>query len=400
MKSQLDALMKERGIDAFIVTGSGDHNPAMMYLSGGGHFTADVIKKVGEDPSIYCFPMEREEAARTGLKPVLHNIIKSGMNSLAEEYVRMLHDLGVNSGKISLNGRVEASQFIALLQELKAIAPEYDVVGEKGTPFMMEARATKEEYEIERIRQMGKLTTKVVGRVADLLSSRPVRNSHLIDSDGEPLRISQVKKLINLWLAEEGAENPEGTIFSIGRDAGVPHSSGNPDDILELGKTIIFDIFPCEALGGYFYDFTRTWCLGYADDTVQKLYTDVKNTYDTVVDELKCGGSCKGYQNLTCDLFEAKGHPTIRTNPKTMEGYVHSLGHGLGLDVHEAPWFSVVSPVDNNLEPGAVFTVEPGLYYPDRGMGVRLEDTYCVTPTGKIEILADYPMDLVLPVKK
>ena len=56
--------------------------------------------------------------------------------------------------------------------------------------------------------------------------------------------------------------------------------------------------------------------------------------------------------------------------------------------------------MDNKLEPGSVFTIEPGLYYPDRGMGVRLEDTYRVTPNGEIEILADYPLDLVLPVKK
>ena len=91
----------------------------------------------------------------------------------------------------------------------------------------------------------------------------------LIGRDGEPVTIGQVKGLINLWLAERGAENPEGTIFAIGRDAAVPHSSGNPSDILRLGQTIVFDIYPCEAGGGYFYDFTRTWCLGYAPDDVQ-----------------------------------------------------------------------------------------------------------------------------------
>jgi Xaa-Pro aminopeptidase len=322
------------------------------------------------------------------------------VKDLAQEYLWMLNEAGISTGRVSLYGREESGQVVALVDELKKIAPEFEFIGEFGKSILMEARATKEEYEIDRIRTMGKVTTKVVGRVADLLTSRPVRDSYLLNSSGEPLRVGEVKSLINLWLAEEGAENPEGTIFSIGRDAGVPHSVGNPEDIMELGKTIVFDIFPCEAQGGYFYDFTRTWCLGYADTPTRQLYTDVKNVYDTVINELKCGQSCKDYQNLTCDLFEKQGHPTIRSIPGTQDGYVHSLGHGLGLDVHEQPWFSMNVDMDNKLEPGSVFTIEPGLYYPDRGMGVRLEDTYHVTPAGDIEILADYPMDLVLPVKK
>ncbi len=127
----------------------------------------------------------------------------------------------------------------------------------------------------------------MVGRTAEFLTSHVAKNGRLVKRNGKPLTIGEVKSNINLWLAEAGAENPEGTIFSIGRDAGIPHSSGTLTDELTLGKTIIFDIFPCEQLGGYFYDFTRTWCLGYAPDPAQKLYEDVKKVYDTVVSELK-----------------------------------------------------------------------------------------------------------------
>ena len=316
MKNQLDTLMKNREIDAFIVIGQGDHNPAMMYLSGGGHFTADVVKKAGKEPSIYCLPMEREEAARTGLRTVLHKSLKAGTKDVAEEIRWMLNESGLSSGRVSFYGRVESGGFLSIINELKILAPEFEIYGEDEDSILLEARATKEEYEIERIRTMGKVTTKVVGRVADLLTSRPVKGQYLLNHSGDPLRVGEVKKLINLWLAEEGAENPEGTIFAIGRDAAIPHSSGNPDDILELGKTIVFDIFPCEGLGGYFYDFTRTWCLGFADAPTLQLYTDVKNVYDTVVNALKCGQSCKDYQNLTCDLFEKQGHPTIRSIPR------------------------------------------------------------------------------------
>ncbi len=78
---------------------------------------------------------------------------------------------------------------------------------------------------------------------------------------------------------------------------------------------------------------------------------------------------------------------------------MHSLGHGLGLDVHEAPWFGASATDEDRLEPGVVVTIEPGLYYPERSLGCRLEDTVWVTPEGRFEVLADYPHDLVLPVR-
>jgi len=84
------------------------------------------------------------------------------------------------------------------------------------------------------------------------LTSRDVRNEVLLKEDGTPLTIGDVKEKINLWLAERRAVPTEGYIFSIGRDAGVPHSQGNPSDLLRLGQTIVFDIYPQEQGGGYF----------------------------------------------------------------------------------------------------------------------------------------------------
>ena len=154
------------------------------------------------------------------------------------------------------------------------------------------------------------------------------------------------------------------------------------------------------GLAGYFYDFTRTWCLGYAPDEAQALYEDVREVYQKITAELTVESLCAPYQERTCELFEAKGHPTVKSNPSTKEGYVHSLGHGLGLDVHEAPWFGTTATKDDRLNPGVVITIEPGLYYPERGMGCRLEDTVYVTSHGEFEVLAEFPHDLVLPVSK
>ncbi len=116
----------------------------------------------------------------------------------------------------------------------------------------------------------------------------------LVHKDGTPLTIGQVKSRIDLWVAEYGAENPEGTIFAMGHDAGVPHSTGNASDPLRFGQTIVFDFYPCEAQGGYYYDITRTWCLGYATDEALALYEDVLFVYHQVRSQLRLNARLPG----------------------------------------------------------------------------------------------------------
>lgn len=411
MKSDLDAIMQAKEVDAILVVGPAQQNPAMVYMTGGGHITtADLIKKRGQPAILFHGPMERDEAARSGLEartyeryPYRQLLDEAGGDPLvavALRYSRIFTDLGITEGKVALYGKVDMSSAYPVFREFEKRMPGITLVGDVRGEVLGGAMITKDEVEIDRMRQMGILTTTVVGKTADYLSSRQVRDETLLREDGEPLTIGHVKGLINLWLAELNAENPEGTIFGIGRDAGVPHSSGNSEDFIRLGQTIVYDIFPCEAGGGYHYDFTRTWCMGYASDEAQQLYEEVRSVYQTLIGELKVGEQFSSYQKRTCDLFEAMGHPTVQSKPETEEGYVHSIGHGLGLKVHERPFSSVTSLAEDILVPGAVFTIEPGLYYPSRGMGVRLEDTVAVHADGRFEILAPYPMDLVLPVKK
>lgn len=410
MKTDLDTLLKENQIDAILVIGAADHNPAMVYLTGGGHLTAaNVLKKPGHPAVLFHGPMERGEAKKTGLKTVSFSrysfpelLKESGgdpIKATALRYRKMLEDLHLTRGKIVLSGIADFGSSWMVFKELEKLLPDVEFTGERTGQLLASAMCTKDETEIERIRAMGKVTTGVVSRVQDWLTSLPAREEVLIDTDDQPLTIGRVKSKIDLWLAEAGAENPEGTIFAIGHDAGEPHSMGNPADMLRLGQTIVFDIYPCEARGGYFYDFTRTWCLGYATDEALQLYEQVLSVYNQIYDELAVGRPCEDYQHRTCELFEKMGHPTLDSDPVTEVGYVHSLGHGVGLQVHEAPWFSATARTQDKLIPGEVFTLEPGLYYPDRGLGVRIEDTLRVTPDGKFEILAEYPKELVLPVK-
>lgn len=409
MKKDLDSLMQANNIDAILATGSGTHNPSIYYFTCGGHLTrVDLIKKRGEEPLLFYQSMERDEAAHTGLitkslddyhyselfKQTGGNAIKARVLV----YKNMLTNQGITSGKLVICGKVDAGWSYTVFDALQTAMPDLTIIGEEGNPLLSQAMVTKDEKEIASIRGIGKSTVEVVSRVAEFLTSHQVEAETLVKSDGRPLTVGDVKQKINLWLAELDAENPEATIFSIGRDAGVPHSAGNPADPLQLGKTIVFDIYPCEAGGGYFYDLTRTWCLGYASDSVQQLYSDVRSVFDLVRREIKSGTHCPVYQQLACELFESQGHPTVRSAPQTLEGYVHSLGHGVGLNIHEPPWFGDTATPSDLLTPGVVFTVEPGLYYPERGMGIRLEDTVWVRPDGQIEQLAEYPYDLVLPM--
>ena len=126
----------------------------------------------------------------------------------------------------------------------------------------------------------------------------------------------------------------------------------------------------------------------------------MKSVYQQVTSELEIDVNAAHFQELTCDLFEAMGHKTIRQDPTAESGYVHSVGHGLGLHIHEKPWFSQKDDPTNILAPGSVFTIEPGLYYPEKGLGVRLEDSYYVTSAGTFEKFIDYPMELCLPMKR
>lgn len=411
MKSDIHALMEQHGLDALLISGAGQHNPSMVYLTGGGHLTsAELIIKRGEEPLLFCNPMERDEAAKSGLairdlgQYSYQDLLKEAQGdhtlAMALRYQKILSAAGVSGGRLAIEGKREIGLAFAIFSRLAELMPEITIVGEVNNSVLSNARKTKDETEIARIRRMGEITTQVVGQVADFLSAHRAKDDVLLKADETPLQIKDIKRKINLWLAELGAENPEGTIFAIGRDAGVPHSTGNPEDILRLGQTIIFDIYPCEAGGGYHHDFTRTWCLGYAPDDALALYEDVRAVYEQIMQELRPNGQCKTYQERTCELFEAKGHPTVNSNPQTREGYVHGLGHGLGLDVHEAPRLGSTATEEDRLEPGVVVTIEPGLYYPDRGLGCRLEDTVWVRPDDKIEILAKYPLDLVIPVKQ
>lgn len=409
MKSDIDRLMEEADLDALLVLGPTSYNPNMVYFTERIHLTFGyLLKKRGQEPVLFHQSMEREEAANTGFE--IKDLGDYSFEELMSEsggdqqgavvlrYARIFDEYKVQ-GRVGLYGKVELGPGFSTMHRVADVVQNVEFVGElQDRSVLARARATKDAGEVDRIRRMGEITSAVVADVAGFLTAHQPKNGHLVNREGGVLTIGEVKRRINLWLAMRGAENPEGTIFAVGRDAGIPHSTGQDDQPVRVGAAIIFDLFPVEARGGYFFDFTRTWAIGHASDELHQLHQDVLDVYNSVYGELTAGKPCRDLQVMTCERFEAKGHPTVLSSPNTQRGYVHSLAHGLGLDVHEAPNFWHHESNKDVLTPGMVFTFEPGLYYPDREIAVRIEDTVWARPDGGFEVLVDYPKDLVLKV--
>jgi hypothetical protein len=181
MKSEINKLMKEQGLDALWVMGSGDHNPNMVYFTGLHHITiANLFILQGKEPVLLHQSMEREEAQKTGLHTISMNDYPfSDFMKLAEgdalkayglTFQKILTDLGLTRGKVAVSGLKDVGSTLVRLNELKRILPDIEFMGViENDPFEV-ARLTKDEKEIERIRLMGKITTEIVGLTADYLS--------------------------------------------------------------------------------------------------------------------------------------------------------------------------------------------------------------------------------------
>ena len=166
------------------------------------------------------------------------------------------------------------------------------------------------------------------------------------------------------------------TIVAGGRQACDPHERGSGP--LRAHEPIILDIFPRSQKTGYFGDITRTVVRGQASEAVRRLYDTVLRGQQIGFRKVRAGVRTNDVHRAVTEFFTAQGYQTGKRAGR-MEGFFHGTGHGLGLEIHEAPRMGATST--GQLKTGQVVTVEPGLYYPELG-GVRLEDVALVTKNG------------------
>jgi Xaa-Pro aminopeptidase len=242
----------------------------------------------------------------------------------------------------------------------------------KPDPFY-EQRVVKTAEEVRHIEASQRATEEAVKMAHELLRQGTIKNGQ-IWIDGTALTSERIKKLINVKLMERDCV-AQHTIVAGGEQACDPHNEGSGP--LPADRSIIFDVFPRSATNRYFADMSRTIIRGRASPELKRLYQAVKDAQEMAIDKIKDGADGMKIHQGICERFERAGYKTGLVNGR-MQGYFHGTGHGVGLDIHEAPR---ISRTGSLLQEGHVVTVEPGLYYPGLG-AVRIEDMVLVTKDG------------------
>ncbi|MDX6477335.1 MAG: Xaa-Pro aminopeptidase [Gaiellaceae bacterium] len=256
--------------------------------------------------------------------------------------------------------------------------------------FFDNRRRVKTEAELTGIRRAQRAAEAGMDAARDLLRRATENGGRGLEVDGEPLTVERVKLVMSAAFAANGT-SADDFIVAPGPQAAVGHDMGSGP--IQAGVPIVIDIWPRDNETFMFCDMTRTFVVGDVPEDVQKWHALAKEALDRAISEIKDGADGRAIYDGTCDIFEAAGEPTQRTKEqgKTLaNGFFHGLGHGVGLEVHEAPGLGLGSKLP--LQAGDVVTVEPGCYRQGYG-GVRLEDLVLVTKDGA-ENLTQYPYDL------
>jgi len=390
MLEALDALMTERRIDAVLVYGSSTFgNPELCYVVGANLARGGIyVKQRMKDPVLIVSNIDSGEASK-GLVKDVRTYSEYGYERLVARYGRnkagsLLFDRILKKhrtkGRIGLYGRNDANDVLELSKRLRRLG--YTIVGEPHPSVLEAAMETKTLLETDKIGNVGKKTERVVKKIIEFLKNCEIEGEYLTHEE-KKVTVGIVKVLTRRYLAEENLVAPEDVIIAVGPKSADPHYPGVDSDLVMIDQPIVFDIFPQE-IGGYCFDMTRTFVFGKASERIRKMYEAVREAQQITFDLIEEGRRAETLMNTVCDHFAGNGFKTIRDLVRGVKeaekvGFVHSLGHGVGLTIGERPYLSLNS--DDVLKSGNVFTVEPGLYDPEFG-GVRIEDVVALTESG------------------
>lgn len=238
-----------------------------------------------------------------------------------------------------------------------------------------EERVVKQEKEIKHIRATQKVNEKAMQAAIENIRKSKIRKDKKLEYQSKILTSETLKTLIEMEFVKGGCKS-DNDIVSCGTNTSQPHNMGSGP--IFANQPIIIDIYPRSARNRYFADMTRTVVKGKASLEIKKLYETVLSGQKLAIRNVKAGVMISSLYKKVIDHFKESGYETI-WGSRSPEGFIHSLGHGVGLDIHESPFLGPRN--DQRLEAGSVITIEPGLYYPKIG-GVRIEDMVLVTDEG------------------
>ena len=222
----------------------------------------------------------------------------------------------------------------------------------------------------------------------DLLRSAERQNGTLM-LEGEPLTCERIKVAVEQAFTANGAFADE-FIVSHGPQTAVGHDMGSGP--IAAGEPVCLDLFPRDRESGCFTDMTRVFVVGDPSDELIEYHRLCREALERSVEAVKPGVAGSELHRISCAVFEEHGYPTLLSKQPgevLKDGFYHSLGHGVGLEVHEEP---SLGRAPGELVAGDVIAVEPGLYRHGYG-GCRLEDLVHVTEDGG-KTLTDFPYDL------
>ena len=238
-------------------------------------------------------------------------------------------------------------------------------------PFFPE-RLRKKPLEIRHLAQSLRAAEAGICRAVEVLRTARIGPRQILRWGGSILTSERLRVEMESACLRAGALAKD-TIVAGGIQACDPHERGAGP--LRAHQAIILDIFPRDPRTGYFGDITRTVVKGRPPEALHRMRTTVAQGQKRVLRQMRPGLNGQKAQDDLRDWFRNQGYPTeIRQG--RWSGFFHGVGHGLGLEIHEAPRFAVPK-----IPAGTVLTVEPGLYVPGIG-GIRIEDVVHVTGQG------------------
>jgi Xaa-Pro aminopeptidase len=308
-------------------------------------------------------------------------IRRSGMNAYEardELAVRIVRGLGIGAAT------VPAGFPLAIAEALRAAGIEL-IVDQK---LFDDRRRRKSEHELAGIRRAERAAEAGIAVARELLARAERSNGGLV-VDGDPLTCELLKARIQATFLDMGALAEE-MIVSHGPQTAVGHDMGSgaivPDDV------VLLDLFPMDLESACYADITRTFVIGDAPDEVREWHRLCREALELAAAEVRPGANGGDIHRLVCEYFAERGFPTQLTKNEgevLRDGFYHGLGHGVGLEVHEAPRLGLIG---EELVAGDVITIEPGLYRFGVA-GVRVEDLLLVTDDG-FERLTDCTYEL------
>lgn len=246
-------------------------------------------------------------------------------------------------------------------------------------------RRVKRPDEIAAIESTQRATEFAWAVGVDAIRSATVRTDRTLELDGDVMTAERLRSIVNGALLERNCQAPEAMIVAPGLQAADPHAEGSGP--LRANEAIVMDIYPQHARQRYFADMSRTISKGEPSSAVCRMYEVVRTAQDAAIAALRPGVTGREVHELVEDIIFDAGFDTLREGQQhlrpdsSFRGFSHHLGHGVGLELHEAPVLGPGLGGSVPLKVGDVVAVEPGIYDPAVG-GVRLEDLVVITPEG------------------